>query len=45
MDKLLSVKRSVWYDYLSGHYSYDEVCGILELLLIAKGALLKEEAQ
>jgi len=42
MDKLNSIRLAIWYDFLSGHYTYNEACDYLELLLVAKSALRKE---
>jgi len=44
MDKLLRIRDAVWADYLSGYYTYNFTCDVLELLLIPKMALLKEKS-
>jgi hypothetical protein len=43
MDKLQRVKDAIWYEYLSGGvYTYAQACDVLESMLPAKSALLKE---
>lgn len=42
MEQLLRVKWAIWYEFLSGHYTYDYACDLLQVLLVAKMALLKE---
>ncbi len=44
MEQLIRIKTAIWYDYLSGHYTYDFACDLYELLLGPKNLLIKEGA-
>ena len=44
MEQLARIKAAIWYDYLSGHYTYDCACDLYEILLVPTNALRKEEA-
>jgi hypothetical protein len=41
VEKLDRIKVAIWYDFLSGHYTYDFTCDLYEILLPAKGALME----
>ena len=42
MEQLIRIKYAIWSDRLAGHYELEEAWDIVELLLVAKNALLKE---
>lgn len=42
MEQLTRIKTAIWYDYLSGHYTYDFACDLYEILLTPTNALRKE---
>ena len=43
METLNRIKAAIWYDRLSGHYTYEEACDYFEALMVAKSALLRGE--
>ena len=44
MEQLKRIKTAIWYDRISGHYTYHEACDLLELLLGPQNLLRKESA-
>lgn len=44
MEKLERIQSAIWYDFLSGHYTYTFACDVWELTLVAKNALRREAA-
>ena len=42
MEQLERIKSAIWYDRISGVYTYEEACDLFELLLVAKNALKRE---
>jgi len=43
MEQLERIKVAIWYDYLTGRMTYNEVCDIYEFVLLGpKNKLLQE---
>ncbi len=40
---LLAIRKALWYDYLSGFYTYTFICDLYETILKVKGQVQKEE--
>jgi hypothetical protein len=43
MAQLLRIRDAVWFDYISGYYTYAFACDVLELLLGPRNILRREK--
>ena len=44
MNTLLSMRDKLWYDYLEGHYTYDQVCDVFEVLINMRNQIKLEKS-
>ena len=45
MEQLKRIKDAIWYDFISGHYTYHQACDLYELLLGPQNLLRGEEGK